>query len=53
MASPGYATVADPLDASVARFFGTNSDAVIYQHTASLAATMPENGAPPAGSPIQ
>lgn len=52
-ASPGYATVADPLDLSVARFFGTNSDGVIYQHTATLSATMPEAGGPPAGAPIQ
>lgn len=53
MASPGYATVGDPLDPSTARFFGTNSDGVIYQHSASLAATMPESGGPPAGAPIQ
>jgi prepilin-type N-terminal cleavage/methylation domain-containing protein len=53
MAAPGYAVVADPLDLTVARFFGSNSDGVIYQHTASLAATMPESGGPPAGSPIQ
>jgi hypothetical protein len=52
-ASPGYATVGDPLDPSTARFFGTNSDAVIYQHSASMAATMPESGSPPAGKPIQ
>jgi len=52
-ASPGYATIADPLDPSTARFFGTNSDGVIYQHSASLAATMPESGGPPAGRPIQ
>jgi type II secretory pathway pseudopilin PulG len=52
-ASPAYATVGDPLDPSTARFFGTNSDGVIYQHSATLSATMPESGAPPAGSPIQ
>jgi len=52
-AAPGYAAVADPLDASVARFFGTNSDGVIYQHSATLSATMPESGAPLAGAPIQ
>ena len=51
--SPGYATVGDPLDPSVARYFGSNSDGVIYQHSASLTATMPETGRPPAGSPIQ
>jgi len=52
-ASPGYAAVADPLDTSVARFFGTNSDGVIYQHSATLSATMPESGSPPAGTTIQ
>lgn len=52
-ASPGYAAVGDPLDSSVARYFGTNSDGVIFHHSASLAATMPEGGSPPAGAPIQ
>jgi type II secretory pathway pseudopilin PulG len=50
-ASPGYAMIADP-HSLVGRFFGTNSDGVIYQHSASLALTMPESGAPPAGKPI-
>jgi prepilin-type N-terminal cleavage/methylation domain-containing protein len=52
-AAPGYAAVADPLDPSTARFFGTNSDGVIYQHTATLSGTMPESGGPAAGTPIQ
>ena len=53
-ASPGYAAVADPLDPGGApRYFGTNSDGVIYQHSATLSATMPEAGGPPAGAPIQ
>jgi prepilin-type N-terminal cleavage/methylation domain-containing protein len=52
-AAPAYAAVGDPLDSSVSRFFGTNSDAVIYVHSASLSATMPEQGGPPAGVPIQ
>jgi len=52
-ASPGYAVVGDPLDPSTARFFGSNSDGVIFQHTATLSATMPETGSPAAGSPIQ
>lgn len=52
--APGYAAVADPLDTSPpARFFGTNADGTIYEHDASLAATMPETGAPPAGAPIK
>ena len=36
-----------------ARFFGTNSDGVIYEDTASLGGTMPETGAPPSGHPIK
>jgi prepilin-type N-terminal cleavage/methylation domain-containing protein len=52
-AAPGYAAVADPLDPTVSKHFGSNSDGVIYQHSASLGATMPESGAPPAGTPIQ
>ena len=53
MASPGYADVADLLDPTVARFFGTNSDGVIYQHSATLSGVMPEAGGPGAGAPIQ
>lgn len=52
-ASPGYAAVSDPVDPTSARFFGTNSDGVIYQHNATLSLTMPESGGPPAGTPIQ
>jgi type II secretory pathway pseudopilin PulG len=52
-AAPGYAATADPIDSTDTRFFGTNSDGVIFRHTSTLSATMPEIGAPPAGSPIQ
>jgi type II secretory pathway pseudopilin PulG len=52
-ASPGYAVVADPLDPSITRYFGSNADGVTYQHTASLSLVMPESGSPPVGSPIQ
>jgi membrane peptidoglycan carboxypeptidase len=37
----------------VSRYFGTNADGLIYQDAATLAATMPESGSPPAGTPIQ
>jgi len=51
---PAYALVADPIDGvSPGRFFGTNADGVIYEHTASLAAVMPETGAPPSGHPVK
>ena len=52
-ASPGYAAVADPLDPSINKYFGTNSDGVMYQNTATLSLTMPESGPPPVGAPIQ
>jgi type II secretory pathway pseudopilin PulG len=54
-AGSGYAAVADPLDptASMGKFFGTNSDGVIYQDSTSLSAIMPEGGSPASGSPIQ
>ncbi len=53
-AAPGYAIVGDVIDADIAmpRFFGTNSDGVIYEHNLSLMATMPEAGAPGMGKPI-
>jgi hypothetical protein len=54
-APTGYAMVADELASlpDKGRFFGTNSDGVIYEHVASLAETMPEGGAPPQGHPVQ
>jgi hypothetical protein len=51
--APGYAVVADQLDAAQGRFFGSNADGIIYEHTASLGGSMPETGAPLAGSPIK
>lgn len=54
-ALPAYALVADQLDppAANARFFGANSDGVIFEHTASLGAAMPETGMPAVGQPIK
>ena len=54
-AAPSYAAVADQLDATPTqgRFFGTNADGIIYEHTASLGGTMPESGAPPGAAPIK
>jgi hypothetical protein len=52
--APGYAVIADQLDvAAQGRFFGSNADGIIYEHTASLGGTMPESGPPPSGSPIK
>ncbi len=53
--APAYAMVADPLDSGggVPRFFGTNSDGVIFEATSTLSAVMPETGPPPIGQPIK
>lgn len=53
--SAGYAAVADTLDpgAAAPRYFGTNTDAVIYESGASLAMSMPEAGAPPGATMLK
>ena len=53
--APGYAMVGDPIDVAtgIPRFFGSNSDGVIYEHTTTLLADMPEVGPPPMGAPIK
>jgi prepilin-type N-terminal cleavage/methylation domain-containing protein len=49
----GYVAVADPLDPSaVPRYFGTNGDGVVYEHSATLNGVMPEGGVPAAGTPV-
>lgn len=51
--APTYVLVADPIDPeSNPRFFGLNSDGVIYEHNATFSGTMPEAGAPPSGAPL-
>lgn len=47
----GYQVTADPVTpgATGVRYFGTNSDRVIYVDTASFSGRMPESGAPPQG----
>ena len=50
----GYAVVADPIDfLQNPRYFGTNADGVLYEHTATLGPVMPESGPPPVGQPIK
>jgi type IV pilus assembly protein PilA len=51
--APGYAIIADQVSTGDARFFGTNADGIIYEHTSSLSTTMPENGGPAVGAPIR
>jgi hypothetical protein len=49
LAGQGFSASADPTEATNPRFFGTNASNVIYEHTASLSAVMPESGPPPVG----
>lgn len=53
LTSPTYVLVADPIDPLAnPRFFGLNSDGVIYEDRATYAGTMPETGAPASGAPL-
>ena len=52
LAGQGYVAVADPSEPVNLRFFGTNANNVIYEHTSTLFAVMPEVGIPPIGQPI-
>lgn len=53
-AAPGYAVIADPLDPiGNPKFFGSNADGTIYQHSATLLPFMPESGPPSAGTSIR
>ena len=50
----GYHVTADPTAAGVtgARYFGTNTDRVLYEGTATFVEQMPERGAPQHGSEV-
>jgi hypothetical protein len=48
-AGQGFSAAADPLDLNNPRFFGTNASNLVYEHIATLSASMPESGAPPVG----
>ena len=52
-AGQGYAAAADPTENTNPRFFGLNSNAQLYEHTATLWADMPEGGEPDRGTPIR
>lgn len=54
LTAPGYVVVADTLDPTlVPRFFASNVDGVIYEHSGTLNGVMPEFGAPAAGVPFK
>ena len=53
-AAPGYAVIANPIDtAATSRYFGTNADGLMYEHTATLGGIMPESGLPLIGVPLK
>ena len=49
----GYRAAADPADSGNPRFFGINSHGQIWEHNASLFASMPELGDSPIGHPLR
>ena len=52
--APGYRIIADPIDTvNTSRYFATNTDGILYEHTATLSGVMPESGIPPQGAPIK
>lgn len=54
LTAAGYAAVADTLDPlGTPRYFGTNTDSIIYESGTSLAPVMPEAGAPPGGEVLK
>jgi hypothetical protein len=50
-----YALTADPLHAGAlgARYFGTNTDRIMFVDTASFVGSMPETGPPPHGTELK
>ncbi len=52
LAGQGFIAGADPNTPGNLRFFGTNANGLIYEHTSSLFGIMPEVGEPPAGAPL-
>jgi type II secretory pathway pseudopilin PulG len=52
-AGQGYKAGADAIEAGLFRYFATNSNAVIYEDTAPLFATMPETAGPASGHMIR
>lgn len=52
LAGQGFLAAADPLQPSNPRFFATNANNIIYEHTSTLFSAMPEVGPPPVGQMI-
>ena len=51
-AGQGFKAAADPAEPTNVRFFATNANAVIYENTSTMYATLPEVGPPPSGQPL-
>ena len=49
----GYKAGANPVDLQNPRFFATNANGLIWEHTATLFSTMPEAGDPLIGHPLR
>ncbi len=48
----GFKAGADPLEPVNSRFFATNANGQIFEHTSTLLAVMPETGEPTSGHPL-
>ena len=49
----GFAAAADPADPMNPRFFATNANNLIYEHTATIFPMMPDVGEPAVGHPVR
>ncbi len=49
----GFAAAADPLEPNMTRFFAINANGQIWEHTASMYATIPEVGDSLVGQPLR
>ena len=52
-AGQGFVAAADPDNSSNFRFFATNANNLIWEHTSSLFGAMPEIGSPLVGAPLK
>lgn len=49
----GFAAAADPADSVYPRYFATNANNLIYEHTTTLFSVMPDVGEPLVGHPVR
>lgn len=52
VAGQGFIGAADPTELGNTRFFATNANNLVYEHTSTLFGVMPEVGIPPIGEPL-